>query len=64
MFYVYVLRSEADSGFYIGYSNNLRVRLKQHINQSCFATAHRGPWKLIYYEAYLTGMMRSVARDT
>lgn len=53
MFYVYVLRSESDSGFYIGFSNNLRARLKQHQAGENFATSYRGPWKLIYYEAYL-----------
>jgi predicted GIY-YIG superfamily endonuclease len=30
MFYVYVLRSEADSGLYIGYSSDLKKRLAQH----------------------------------
>ena len=30
MFYVYVLRSDSDLGFYIGFSNNLRMRLRQH----------------------------------
>ena len=53
MFYVYVLRSEADSGFYIGYTNNLRIRLKEHRAGKSFATAHRSPWTLVYYEAYI-----------
>jgi putative endonuclease len=53
MFYVYVLRSGTDSGFYIGYTSNLRARLGQHSAGNNFATAHRNPWKLIYYEAYL-----------
>jgi putative endonuclease len=53
MFYVYVLRSESDSGLYIGYSTNLRRRFAQHNEGSAFATSHRGPWKLIYYEAYI-----------
>jgi putative endonuclease len=52
VFYVYVLRSESDSGFYIGFSTNLRARLRQHQNGESFATKSRGPWKLIYYEAY------------
>ena len=30
VFYVYVLRSESDAGFYIGFSTNLRARLRQH----------------------------------
>jgi putative endonuclease len=52
VFYVYVLRSESDSGFYIGFSTNLRARLKEHRDSESFATKSRGPWKLIYYEAY------------
>ena len=53
VFYVYVLRSESDSGFYIGYSSNLRIRLWQHQDGRSRATSYRGPWRLIYYEAYL-----------
>jgi len=53
VFYVYILRSESDSGFYIGYSSNLRVRLWQHQDGRTRATSYRGPWRLIYYEAYL-----------
>jgi putative endonuclease len=49
---VYVLRSESDAGFYIGFSTNLRARLRQHQGGQSFATKSRGPWKLIYYEAY------------
>jgi putative endonuclease len=52
VFYVYVLQSESDSGFYIGFSTNLRTRLRQHQEGASFATKSRGPWKLIYYEAY------------
>ena len=53
MFYAYVLRSKTDLGFYIGFSTNLRLRLKKHADGKSLATAHRGPWNLIYYEAYL-----------
>ena len=53
MHYVYVLRSLSDDGLYVGYSANLRRRLVQHNEGAAFATSHRGPWKLIYYEAYL-----------
>jgi putative endonuclease len=52
VFYVYILRSERDSGFYIGFSTNLRARLRQHQDGESFATKSRGPWKLVYYEAY------------
>jgi putative endonuclease len=53
MHYVYVLRSIVDDGFYFGYSANLRKRFEKHVQGDSFATSYRGPWKLIYYEAYL-----------
>ena len=51
MYYVYVLKSEADE-FYTGYTANLKERLEQHnsgINQS--TKGHQ--WELVYYEAYV-----------
>lgn len=53
MHYVSVLRSLKDRGYYVGYSANLRKRFSEHVGGGFFATSHRGPWKLIYYEAYL-----------
>jgi len=52
MFCVYVLHSDKDAGLYIGYTGNLRERLTEHNAGAAFATSYRGPWKLIYYEAY------------
>jgi putative endonuclease len=52
MFYVYLLHSAKDNGFYIGFSTNLRARVRQHHDGESLATKSRGPWKLIYYEAY------------
>ena len=53
MYYVYILFSEKDRQFYIGYTDNLRSRLKAHQGGFVKATKHRRPLKLIYYEAYL-----------
>lgn len=53
MHYVYVLQSHSDHGLYIGYSGNLRRRLQEHQAGLSFATSFRGPWQLIYYEAYV-----------
>ena len=52
MFYVYLLHSTKDNGFYIGFSTDLKRRLSEHKRGASFATKSRGPWKLIYYEAY------------
>jgi putative endonuclease len=53
MVYVYVIQSESDLGLYIGMSGNLRRRLAEHQEGESQSTKGRGPWKLIYYEAYL-----------
>jgi putative endonuclease len=54
MFYVYVIQSEKDADrFYIGYSADLRQRLKQH-NENSNRSTRGGKWRLVYYEAYLT----------
>jgi putative endonuclease len=51
MSYVYVLHPHSDGGLYIGFSANLRKRLREHRAGLSFATSYRGPWTLIYYEA-------------
>ena len=52
VFYVYLLRSVLDDGFYIGFSTDLKRRLSEHKRGISFATRRRSPWKLICYEAY------------
>lgn len=52
MFYVYVLKSKRDNKAYIGYSSDLRRRLKEHNQGFSKATEKRRPFILVYYEAY------------
>jgi len=52
MYYVYVLESAKDNGFYIGFSSDLKLRFKNHIDGQVDATKHRRPLILIYYESY------------
>ena len=53
MFYVYVLQSKNDKELYIGSTNNLARRLNEHNSGSVDSTAHRIPFILVYYEAYI-----------
>ncbi len=53
MYYVYILRSEFDNNSYIGYTENLKRRIKEHKNGQVISTSKRLPIKLIMYEAYL-----------
>jgi putative endonuclease len=51
MFYVYVLQSLKDGGFYTGYSDDLKRRFAEHGNGAIISTRNRLPMKLVYYEA-------------
>ena len=52
MFYTYVLKSRKDNNCYIGSTNNLERRIDEHSKGLVFSTRSRGPFELIYYEAY------------
>ena len=52
MFYVYILKSKKDSKLYIGYTNNLQRRIKEHNEGKVKSTKYRRPLILVYYEAY------------
>ena len=51
-FYVYVLFSFKDKKLYIGFSEDLKARLVEHIKGRVRATKNRLPLILIYYEAF------------
>lgn len=53
MFYTYVLLSEKDEEFYVGFTKDLGERLEKHTTGKVKSTANRRPLKLIYYEACL-----------
>ncbi len=53
MFYTYVLKSLKDNEIYIGFTEDLKVRLDQHNKGLVSATKSRIPFKLVYYEACL-----------
>lgn len=53
MYYVYLLFSQKDRQFYIGYTNNLERRMKEHFEGKTPSTKNRLPVVLIYHETYL-----------
>ena len=59
MHYVYVLKTVSEERFYVGITADLRRRLAEHNAGLSRYTAKYRPWKLIYYEAY---MSESLAR--
>jgi len=54
MFYTYVLQSEIDHQFYVGYTKNLKLRFEKHNKGYIKSTKDRRPFQLIYYESCLS----------
>jgi putative endonuclease len=54
VYYVYVLRSDADGNFYTGSTPDLKRRFREHCDGKVASTRARRPLKLIYYEASLS----------
>ena len=53
MYYSYLLQSEKDNEFYVGFTKDLKLRFEQHTKGIVDSTKNRRPLKLIYYEACL-----------
>ena len=51
MHYVYVLRQVGGGRFYLGFTSDLRRRLKEH-NAGGNTSTRGSRWRLLYYEAY------------
>ena len=52
-YYVYVLQSQKDHNFYVGYTINLKERLDRHNKGKVKSTKKRTPLKLVYWEGCL-----------
>jgi len=52
-YYVYVLQSEKDHQFYVGFTKNIQRRLIEHNKGKVTSTKRRLPLKLVYWEGCL-----------
>ena len=55
MWFVYILESSVNGRYYIGSTNNLERRLKEHNSGKSKYTSLTKPFKIIYTENYKTG---------
>ena len=53
-FFVYIIRSIKDSGYYVGMTKDLNTRLNYHNKGLVRSTKHRVPFELIYKEKFQT----------
>jgi len=56
MYYMYIIKSIKDSKLYIGSTNDLKRRFKEHNEGLNTSTRYRRPFILIYYEAFRSEM--------
>ena len=54
MFYLYILKNDETGRFYIGSTNNLERRLKEHLSGKTRTTRILRTFKLVYTENYNT----------
>ena len=50
MFEVYAIKSDKDGRIYVGLSENVERRIKEHNSGQVFSTKGYRPWKLIFEE--------------
>ncbi len=48
----FIIKSKKANKLYIGYTDNLKVRLEKHNKCLVKSTKRYSPWELVYYEAY------------
>ncbi|OGY46728.1 MAG: endonuclease [Candidatus Buchananbacteria bacterium RIFCSPLOWO2_01_FULL_46_12] len=54
MYFVYILQSLKDKSYYVGHTENLKVRFKRHNSSQVRSTKSRLPWQIVYQEQYQT----------
>ena len=54
MFYVYILMSEKNGRYYVGYSESPERRLFEHNSGKVKSTRPHRPWRKVYSESYLS----------
>ncbi|MBL7826272.1 MAG: GIY-YIG nuclease family protein [Saprospiraceae bacterium] len=54
MFFTYILQSQSDGSFYVGYTSNLEQRLNQHNQGLSRYTKGKTPWVIAYCESFET----------
>ncbi|PIR80081.1 MAG: excinuclease ABC subunit C [Candidatus Levybacteria bacterium CG10_big_fil_rev_8_21_14_0_10_35_13] len=52
-YYVYILKSLRNKSLYIGYTSDLKKRIKKHNKGESLATKSFIPYELIFYEGFL-----------
>jgi putative endonuclease len=53
-YFVYIIYSKKLNKYYVGYSENIILRLQQHNEGISIFTSKANDWKLVYHEPFAT----------
>ena len=53
MYYVYIIKKKDDEKFYIGFTENMERRLREHNTKGGAKYTKDGEWELVYAEMYV-----------
>jgi putative endonuclease len=53
-YYTYIIQSELDNSYYIGSTEDVKLRLARHNEGTTKYTSKKIPWKLVYFEVFAT----------
>ena len=53
MYFLYIIQSETSGRFYVGHTDRLEARTREHDNGQSPATRGRGPWSLVHTEQFV-----------
>ena len=51
-YFVYILQSDFDKSYYIGYTSDLQRRIAEHNSGQTRYTSKKKPWQLVYLEEF------------
>jgi len=52
MYFVYILQSDQDATFYVGFSENIEQRVEEHNRHLAKYTSTKAPYRLVWYGAF------------
>jgi putative endonuclease len=54
VYYTYIIQSEQDGSYYIGYSKDPVKRLKKHNSSNTGYTSTKQPWEIVFLQSFPT----------
>ena len=51
---MYIIQSQKDYSYYVGHTNNIKIRIGKHNEGKEFYTKRKMPWQLVYTEEFDT----------